>query len=367
MPAFDSTSINTLNRAASQFLAGVSDVEVIQRAQLLDAVPAMVLAGEGAQIFLEPTHDFSALDTEYTGRNAMSRGHQPDAPTPVDLPVGENNDHFDMPFRELISIVSGMAANRGNMTDAAFNYLTEQTRRHGYVLQIKVRRQHKRLSDTLVSGAAALTDEINDGADGKAVLDAMFQDGNVDTLVLREDGYSDFLNNAKIKEAIGASNAAQSVGPDTFLNWLNSTYARFCPWADEIKLHVDSLRVKSDNTGDYAMANAMIGLRTIGGDANRGTRADPAEVRGLTRLPWGAVQTYMQPGETLSTNPVDGVLLNSVNPKLSAFQRSYLFSLEHRVARKEDHRCFRHYLDDSHGAKIIRSNATYIRTNVHKA
>lgn len=360
--AFNVNAFNELNRVVSQFVLGISGDEIMARGQLLDAVPSMELAGPGASIFLEGTKDYSGVTAAYTGYGAPSTGVTPSTPTEVELAAGGNNEHTDIAYQETINVVRAVAA-AGGMTDAAYNYAQKIAGQLDEVRQLKLHRQHLRLDTALTTGAVALGTAIDAGADGHVVLKAMFRTATIDTLILREDGLDAFLDNAKIKEAIGASNAAQAVSQSAFEQYLNDHFGRFAPWADGIKLYVDSLRVVSDHSGDYRMSNAMIGLRTRSSQV-QGGRANPTVVQGKFRLPIGACQTYIRPGITDESNPQDGTLLSQANPNLSDMQRALNFSLEHIVERIPGRRIVRHYLHDTHGAYTLRANGLYVRTGV---
>lgn len=361
--AFDVNAFNTINRVVAQFTLGISGDEIIDRAGLLRAVPCMELVGPGASVFLDGVKDFSSITTDYTGYGAPATGMTPTTPTEVTLPVGENNDYTEIAFRETLHHVRAVAG-AGRMTDAAMAYAYKLAGQLDELRQKKVHRQHKRLNDVLVAGGSALAAAIDAAGNGHTVLKAMFRTANVDTLVLREDGLDAFLENSDIRAAIGASNASQAVSLSAFEQYLNDHFGRFVPWADGIDLVVDSLKVKSDHSGDYRMGNAMIGLRTKQSGGARSGRSNPMQVSGQVRLPFGAVQTYHPTGDTLAENPADSTELTKVNPNLSTGQMALNFSLSHRVFRDDKRKMVMHFLDDAHGAKIVRAGGAYIRTGV---
>lgn len=367
MPAQNQRALNALNRVAAAYVAGISDEENMARARWVNAVPAMEVTGSGGILYKDAAVDLSAVGTGYTGVGAPSKGWAPGSPTEVELKVGENRDHADMPFNLLVRTITAMG-DAGNVNEAALNYADELANRIGLVKTAKLHRQQRRVDAAFVAAdSGALGTAIDAGADAVAVLDTAFKQSRGDTLFLREDGFKAFLRNASVRAAMAVSNSSKSVTPSAFVSWLNDTFGFYVPWAEAgggIRVEVDSLKAKTDDTGSYVVSNLMAVTRTMNSSGVRPSRFSPAETTGRVRLPFGIVQNFIRPGETLTSGAQDGTLLSRVSAQVSDDIQALNYSLHYRAARKEDYAVYRHYLDDSQGVTTIDSNRLYVASGV---
>lgn len=366
MPAYNEAALNALNRVAAAYVAGISDEEHHQRAALANSIPAMEVMGRGGVINVDGGVDLSTVGTGYTGTGAPSKGFVPGTPTAVELDVGENRDHIDMPMRQFIYTINAMGNGRANL--ATLNYADDLAGRIGLVKLAKLHRHQRRVDAALLAeSGGALGTAIDNGADAVAVLDAAFNTSRGDTLILREDGFKAFLRNASVRAAMAVSNSSKSIDPASFVRWLNDTFGFYAPWAQSgggIRVEVDSLKGSTDDTGSYVMSNMFAVIRTLNSVGERVTRQDPMAIAGRVRLPFGIVQSYLRPGETLTSSPQDGLLLSNVSGRMPEGVKALNYSLHYRAARKEDYAVYRHYLDDGQGVTVIDSNRVYVRTGV---